>query len=151
MKQLPLIYLLLLTTLTFGQNIYQKDSTVFKKANVIQIYADMADEELYKIAGRTLIQEGFMIEKSDKDFLTLKTENQRVNGYSFKMSLAIFIVNKIITIKGNSSSGGFEFGVYYADGLLKTVPSEAFNKMNEYALRLKSNIGSGKIIYSREK
>ncbi|WP_169704572.1 hypothetical protein [Runella slithyformis] len=102
------------------------------------------------MTGKVLIQEGFSLARSDKDFLTIKTETQSIDGYSFKMFISVSINNKTIIIRGNSFNSGFEFGAYFEASKTKTVPGMAFNKMNEYALKLRELTGVSRIVYARE-
>jgi hypothetical protein len=69
-----------------------------KMADLIEITSAMPEADLYRIAGQTLVQQGYTINKSDKDFYQIQTEPKDIKGSNANPRLQIGVGKGKITI-----------------------------------------------------
>ena len=96
MKTLMIISMLLLN-ITF-----QEGSEPFKGANIIKINTKLDGNEIYTKWGRHLSQNGYSIEKSNKDFLSIETAPRDTRRFNYEYKVYSVIDDKgviLITIK----------------------------------------------------
>lgn len=93
MKKISTLFLLLFTVLTIQAQVSPQP---FKKANTITISTSLAPEEAFKQWGRHLGQNGFTIDKSDPNFLTITTGKKATSKMNFS-----FIVNSAVLDNGD--------------------------------------------------
>lgn len=122
-----------------------------KKAYKIIIKNSLSAEENFNLAGKTLIDNDYIIENKDKDFGTIKTGKKEI----FKSRVGSFVIN--ISVKENSISltGQWSADIELNFGGAKStnelykleykgLPGDtrlaAFKKMNEFALKLGTDI-----------
>lgn len=92
-----------------------------------------------------LLDQGYRIDKIDKDYKTVKTEySEPRSGYTYKECLDIRVKDSVATITGKASNLGLEINIEYQKwgGLYKL----SFEDMNQFAKSL-----NGQIAYLKNK
>lgn len=151
MKKSILTLLVLIPIVAFSQ---KQDSIPFAGASKIIIKNNNTAEQNYKIAAEKLLDQNYMIDKSDKEFHQLYTGSVKVYGEGVSRLMSLYVLSRdgSITIVGRTKkteqlrlintpqdTDNYENMVYKKNLLLKDV----FGKMEAYAKSL-----GGKIIYS---
>ena len=90
-KELLTLPAILLTLISFGQS----TNAPFKKSNAILIITEMEGNETFISWGKHLSQNGFSIDKSNKDFLTLTTGPKDTSKFNYD-----YIINSSINDTG---------------------------------------------------
>lgn len=132
----------------------KQDSLRFIGATKIILKNSNTAEQNYKITAEKLLDNSYMIDKSDKEFYQLYTGGLTVDGEGYTRLMSLYVLSRegSITIVGRTKkteqlrlintpqdTENYEIAVYKKSLLLKNV----FTKMESYA----KSIG-GKIIYS---
>ncbi|AUD07026.1 hypothetical protein [Spirosoma pollinicola] len=143
---MKLIVLLLFSCSVFAQGIT-------KGTNVIIISTTMPDSALYKVAGKSLLENGYTINKANRDFMEIQTDAKKVKGRNSYPRLVVSVNDSKVKVSGYFGS---EFGlesnvtnditrITYR-GMSGSPFMVAFESMNEYAKGLAATIG-GNISY----
>lgn len=94
MKALFILSLLFASFTGYGQNTPAAGEP-FKKANTIMVTTSLAPEEVFKLWGRHLGQNGYTIDKSDPTFWTITTGKKATSKMNYS-----FVVNSAVNDKG---------------------------------------------------
>jgi len=121
-----------------------------RKSSVILIKSDGSDADIFKLAGRQLVADGYTIKNSDSNFYSITTNDELRPNYSFKTSLKISILTGTVVIRANSSNMGFSFLPFYGNGKGRSVETITFGFMDSYAKALSAEIPNSKIVYAME-
>jgi hypothetical protein len=124
-----------------------QQSEPFKKANTIVIETGSKSDSIYVAWGRHLAQNGYSIDKSDKDFLTLTT-----GAKDFAIYYDFILISSIDSkgaIKIKSKWRAKEYTEYY-DWDYLPGKATARNLIHEKMLVLIESFASYSIKYSKE-
>ena len=140
MKNL-LFFLLIFPLLTFGQ------SEPFKGANTLVVISD--EENLFQLAGRFLIQDGYQIGDSNSDFQTITTEWKDVRWIKYRLIVSIIDDKVQIQTKLINEAANGVLNTQGSDWLLEWkksgVEKDAWNKMDSFA----SNFGNNREYFKK--
>lgn len=150
MKTLTIFTLIVLNLSGYCQNVKHDMDAVPKKANKIIIVNSMTAEENYIHAGKILVQNGYSLKTTNKDFGLFETAPKmmhRKQGWTGIFN--IVVANGLITVTGQVTSGvsvGYSAGVrseasyyeikYLGKGL---YDNSAFFEMMDLAMKFGNN------------
>lgn len=134
MKNL-LFIVLFFPLLTFGQ------SEPFKGANTLVVISD--EEDLFQLAGRYLIQDGYQIGDSNSDFQTITTEWKDVRWIKYRLIVSIIDDKIQIQSKLTNEAVNGVFNTPASDWLLEWkksgVENDTWMNMESYASKFGTN------------
>ncbi len=93
-KILLAVILILMSVYSFGQTI----SEPFKKANTILIETNLPNNECFTKWGKHLAQNGYSIDKSDNNFLTMTTGPKNTSRFNYDF-IVISSINDYGTVR----------------------------------------------------
>lgn len=142
MKNLILIFVLAFNLSAFAE--------APKKAWKIVIKNTLTADENFALVGRTLADNDYTIESKDKEFFTIKTGPREVGKISGRYFLSFSIRDKAIAVTGQTNCD-VSISIYGAKsessfekisnrGARVSYMGYAFNHMNEFALKLGSDV-----------
>lgn len=148
-------YLIALLALISSSAFAQKqDSVAFNGATKIVITNNLSAEQNYQLAAKTLLDQSYTIDKSDKEFYQLFSGGVKVYGEGVSRLLSLYVLSRdgSITVVGRTKkteqlriintpqdTENYEPMIYKKSLLLKNV----YGKIFQYAKAV-----GGKIIYS---
>jgi len=151
MKKLLLIILLALPFVSMAQKV---DTAIFNGAAKIVVSNNKSAAENYKLAAEKLLDQGYIIDKSDKEFFQLFSGGVKVYGEGVSRILSLYVLSRdgSITIVGRTKktdqmqivntpkdTDNYEPMAYKKSLLMKDI----FGKMEKYAKTL-----GGKLTFS---
>jgi hypothetical protein len=151
-KQLLTFLALAFSTVSFAQKV---DTALFKGVTKIVISNTLSAQENFKLAGQTMIDQGYNIGSKDSEFFQISSEPIKVNGNGAVYMMSIYAVAKdhllIITGKSKSLSSfksskfinnetAFDIVTYEN----KLISKNIFQKLKTYT----SALGSSKVTFS---
>lgn len=149
MKKL-IVLLVLMPFFGYGQKFKSTSDIPDRNSNVILVKSNMSDDDLFKVAGRGLIKEGYKIDRSDNTFLSVSTVPEQREDYGFQFNLNLSVVDKQVIIRGVAKNAGYNFPPYYGKGKGAMVPVVAFRFMDDFAKSIQSQLEGSSIIYAVE-
>lgn len=144
MKKLILIILLAFPLISIAQKV---DTAIFNGAAKIVVSNNKSATENYKLAAEKLLDHGYIIDKSDKEFFQLFSGGVKVYGEGVSRILSLYVLSRdgSIIIVGRTKktdqmqivntpkdTDNYESMVYKKSLLLKDI----FGKMEKYAKTL---------------
>lgn len=145
---MKLLFVLLLFTLPINQD------KPAKGTNIIYITTELADEDLYKRVGQLLLESGYTIAKSDRDFMQVQTDTRKIKGANAYPRLVVSVS------KGKAKVSGYFGSSLDVDpsknserityrGMRGSPFMAAFDSMHEFANKLAISTGAT-ITYAEE-
>jgi len=93
---------LMIYTIILFSIFFQDKKEPFRDDNLIKIHTNLGGEELFMKWGKHLTQNGYFIDKSNKDFLTLETTERNTTKFNYEYKVFSSIDDNgvvLITIK----------------------------------------------------
>ncbi|GAB3181504.1 hypothetical protein [Telluribacter humicola] len=148
MRQLVLL-VLCLPYIVYGQKPGRNsEPDIVSGANVILITSTLPDAEIIQRVRQVLLSNGMYIDSAGNGTDTIKTVSFRLNtNYDMKISTSFKV--GVVRISGEAYD---RFGTSYIASMAseRRGVSEAFARMNYYALVLRDKLGSRQIEYRKK-
>ena len=142
MKNLILLLIITCSIASFGQQP--------KKTWKIIVKNTLKADENFTLVGRTLIENDYFIDSKDKEFLTIKSGAREVGNVSGRYFLTIAVRDSMIYVTGQTNAdisitmygvkSESEFEKISNKGARVSCMNIAFNHMNDFALKLGTNV-----------
>ncbi|WP_247235159.1 hypothetical protein [Telluribacter sp. SYSU D00476] len=140
---------LLIPCIAYGQRSgSRKGHDIVSEANVILITSTLPDAEIYNQAKKLLMSNGMPVDSTVFGTDRIKTVLFKLNS-NFYMNIRTGINEGVIRITGEAFD---RFGTAFTATMAsdRRGVSEAFQRMNYYALVLRDKLGSHQIEYRKE-
>ena len=153
MKNLLITLLLVTTTHSFSQKTELKD--VRKKVSTIILTNDLTKKNNLIYVIQSLLENGYTIYQHDKEFGTIKTDTNQIEGINGLYFLNIRVKNNEIIITGKLTInmsidlGGVENHSSFSDILNKGMKGSADRKSFEYMFEFAQKLNFSKIEFEK--
>lgn len=126
----------------------QESKEPFKKANAILIKTSLPAEEAFRMVGQTIIEAGYGIKNSDKDFFSINSEPKPFRYGQLELTMSVTgNDNAVIRITGKYQMGVIDDLYTTVDfrGMKGSPAKEAWEEMQKVAKTVKGELSYIKI------